>query len=308
MTPTEVHAVTGAFGFSGRFLARRLLDSGIAVRTLTNSTWNPNPFGARVEVHPLAFDDPAGLAESLRGVRVLHNTYWVRFNHRDFSHTEAVHNTAVLFEAARKAGVERVVHISITNPSEESPFEYFRCKAALERMLRESGLSYAIVRPAILFGPGDILINNIAWTLRYLPVLGIFGDGRYRLRPVHVEDLAALMAAQAANRQSVVVDAVGPESYEYRGLVRLIGDSVGHRRLLLPVPPWAGLLAARAMGLVLSDVVLTRDEIGGLMASLLDVPGPATGPTRLSDWVRANAADLGRRYASELARRRPARP
>ena len=304
----ELHAVTGAFGFTGRFVARRLLDAGVRVRTLTNSPGKPDPFGGHLEVRPLAFDDPAGLAESLRGVRVLHNTYWVRFNHAGFSHRQAVRNTLALFSAAKQAGVERIVHVSIANASADSPFEYYRSKAALEAALEGSGVSFAIVRPALLFGPGDILINNIAWMLRHFPVLGIFGDGRYRLRPVHVDDMAALMVAQGSARGDVVVDVVGPEAYAYRDLVGMIGEAIGHRRLLLRVPVWAGLVAARAMGLVLRDVVLTREEMGGLMAGLLDVQGPATGATRLSEWARANAADLGTRYASELARRRPARP
>ncbi len=289
-------------------MARRLLDAGLRVRTLTNSRPKPDPFGGRLEVRPLAFDDPAALAESLRGVRVLHNTYWVRFNHAGFSHQQAVRNTLALFSAAKQAGVERIVHVSIANPSADSPFEYFRCKAALETALEGLGVPYAIVRPALLFGPGDILINNIAWMLRHLPVLGIFGDGRYRLRPMHVDDMAALMVAQGSARGDIVVDAVGPEAFAYRDLVKMIGAAIGHRRLLLRVPVWTGLLAAWVLGLVMRDVVLTREEMGGLMAGLLDVPGPATGATRLSEWVRANAADLGTRYASELARRRPGKP
>jgi NADH dehydrogenase len=304
MTTGDLHAVTGAFGFTGRYLTRRLLDAGIRVRTLTNSPWKPDPFGGRVEVRPLAFDDPAGLAESLRGVRVLHNTYWVRFNHWGFSHVEAVRNTLAFFAAAKQAGVERVVHVSIANASDKSRFEYFRSKAKLEQALQVSGLSYAIVRPALLFGPGDILINNIAWMLRHLPVLGIFGDGRYRLRPVHVDDMAALMAEQADLRGNIILDAVGPEAYAYRDLVNMIGDAIGYQRPLVRVPVWGGLLAAHALGFLLRDVVLTRAEIGGLMAGLLDVEGPATGATRLSAWVEANSATLGTSYASELARRK----
>src|SRR5208283_1221478 len=187
-----IHAVTGAFGYSGRYIAARLLDEGREVITLTNSLARANPFGGRVRAFPLAFDEPEQLAKSLAGVDVLFNTYWVRFNHRLFTHTQAVQNTLVLFEAARRAGVRRVVHVSITNPSEDSPLEYFAGKARLERALREGGLSHAILRPTVLFGREDILINNIAWALRRFPFFAVFGDGSYRLQPIHVDDLADL--------------------------------------------------------------------------------------------------------------------
>ena len=300
----ELHVVTGAFGYSGMYIARRLLAAGHRVRTLTNSPDRPNPFEGKVEAHPLRFEDPAALEASLRGARVLYNTYWVRFNHATFKHSIAVDNTLVLFEAARKAGVERVVHTSITNPSETSDLEYFQGKAVLERALRESGLSYAILRPAVLFGPEDILINNIAWALRRLPVFGVFGDGRYRLQPIHVDDFAALAVAQGASREDVVIEAIGPETFTYRALAEELGAIIGKRRPVVGVPPWFGYLVGWLLGKLTGDVMITREEIRGLMADLLHTDAPPAGPTRLTDWAREHAATLGRRYASELGRRR----
>jgi NADH dehydrogenase len=235
---------------------------------------------------------------------VLYNTYWVRFNHRLFTHAQAVGNTRALFEAAERAGVERVVHVSITNPSEASPLEYFRGKAVLERALRESGLSYAILRPAVLFGREDILINNIAWALRHLPVFGVFGDGQYRLQPIYVDDLAALAVRQGGLREPAMIEAIGPETFAYRDLVRMIAERLGIRRPILSVPPWLGLAAGRIIGAFVGDVVITREEIDGLMRELLYVEAPPAGATRLSEWVSENRTSLGTRYASELARRR----
>ncbi len=161
---------------------------------------------------------------------MLYNTYWIRFNTREpgFQHAAAVANTLKLFEAAKQAGVPRVVHTSITNPAEDSPLEYFKGKAVLERALKESGLSHAILRPNVLFGHEDILINNIAWTLRRLPVFGVFGDGQYRLQPMHVDDFAALAVEQGQDRADRVIDAIGPETFTYRRLVEEI--SRHHRR------------------------------------------------------------------------------
>jgi uncharacterized protein YbjT (DUF2867 family) len=300
----ELHVVTGAFGYSGQYIATRLLGEGRCVRTLTNSGQRANPFGAQIDVRPLAFDDPAALARSLRGATVLYNTYWIRFNHGAFSHSEAVANTLTLFDAARRAGVGRVVHVSITNPSDDSPFEYFRGKARLEHALVASGLSHAILRPAVLFGGADILVNNIAWVLRHFPVFGIIGSGRYRLQPIHIEDFAALAVDQGRQTTDCVVDATGPETFTYRELVGLLGAIVGCRRPLVSVPAALLRLAATLLGALVGDVVLTREEIGALTAGLLATDSPPVGTTRLSDWARAHADQLGRRYASELARRR----
>src|SRR5687767_10955832 len=202
----SVHVVTGAFGYSGRYITARLLAEGRTVRTLTNSPNRPNTFGSRVEVRPLSFDDPGKLTESLRGADVLYNTYWVRFNQPGFTHAEAVTNTRRLFDAAKRAGVRRVVHVSITNPSEDSPLEYFRGKAELERSLVESALSNAILRPAVLFGGEDILINNIAWALRRFPVFAVFGSGDYKLQPIHVDDFAAIAVEQGRSGANTLVD------------------------------------------------------------------------------------------------------
>jgi uncharacterized protein YbjT (DUF2867 family) len=304
MSQKELHIVTGAFGYSGKYIARRLLDAGIEVATLTNSPDRPNPFGDRVRAHPFHFDDPARLVETLRGATVLYNTYWVRFSRAGMTHAVAVENTLKLFEAARKAGVQRVVHISIANPSEDSPIEYFSCKARLERALIESGLSHAILRPTILFGKEDILVNNIAWTLRRFPLAAIFGDGTYRLQPVYVDDLAKLAVEQGGSRENRIIDAVGPETFTYRELVKRIGHIIGKPRRVVSVPPILGYLASLALGKLLGDVVVTRAEIKGLMGGLLCTDSPPAGDTKLTEWVEEHAETLGRRYASELARRR----
>jgi NADH dehydrogenase len=297
--------VTGAYGFSGRYIARRLLEAGHDVMTLTNRTPESDPFAGRIRRFPLAFDRPADLARSLGGVRVLYNTYWVRFNHPRFTYARAVANTQALFRAAREAGVERIVHLSITNPSETSPYEYFRGKAVLEADLRGSGLSYAILRPAVLFGAEDILINNIAWMLRRFPAFGLFGDGLYRLQPIYVGDLAHLAVRAAAGRDDQVIEAIGPETFTYRELVQAIGRIIGRPRPVVSLPPSVGYAFAALLGRALGDVVVTREEIAGLMDGLLYVDAPPAGTTRLTDWAQSHRDTLGRRYASELARRSP---
>jgi len=301
---SDFFVVTGAFGYSGRYITSRLLRAGNRVRTLTNSPQRHNPFGAAVEAHPYNFHRPGELERSLQGARALINTYWVRFDYADFTHTQAVRNTLTLFAAAKRAGVPRIVHVSITNPSTDSTLPYFRGKAELESALRESGLSYAILRPTVLFGQEDILINNIAWMLRRFPVFGVFGDGRYRLQPIFVDDLAQLSVEAASSAENIVLDAIGPETFTYRELVSVIGEAIGRPRPILSIPPRLGVAIGRLVGMIVRDVVVTPEEVAGLMQNRLVTSSPPAGNTALSQWVRQHRDSLGRRYSSELARRR----
>ncbi|MFO0973210.1 MAG: NAD(P)H-binding protein [Phycisphaerae bacterium] len=298
-------AVTGAFGYSGRAIAERLLARGERVRTLTNSPQRPHDFGDRIDVCPLAFDDPPRLARSLAGSDVLVNTYWVRFNHRLFTFDQAVANTRTLFAAAKAAGVRRIVHTSILKPEQGRGLAYYDGKLRLERDLESTGLPHAILRPGVLFGRGDILVNNIAWLLRHLPLFGLFGDGRYALAPLHVDDFAAiaLRAIDAQPGLPRVIDCHGPESFPYRDLVRQIAAIIGVRRPIVRVPPWLGHIVGRLLNPLLKDVVITREEIDGLMRGLLASDQPSLGTTRLTDWANAHRDALGRRYAGEVGRR-----
>lgn len=303
MTEQKIHAVTGAYGYSGKYIALRLLEEGQKVITLTNSPNRGHHFGESVKAIPYNFDNPDKLVESLKEVTVLYITYWVRFNHKRFKYIDAVENTKILFKAAKDAGVERMVHVSISNPSEDSDLEYFRDKAILENALKDSGVSYAILRPTVLFGKEDILINNIAWALRRFPIMGVFGNGMYRLQPIYVDDLAAMAVEQGKNRENTTINAIGPETFTYMELVKEIGNIIGKRRPIIPIPPSIGYVAGKMMGFFVKDVMITRDEIKGLMREMLYVDASPTGTTILTEWAKENADSLGRNYTSELLRR-----
>ncbi len=296
-------AVTGAFGYSGRYIAQRLLRAGHAVITLTNSVRRVNPFGNRLKAFPFHFAEPELLRQSLQGTEVLINTYWVRFDHKLFTHAEAVKNSKTLFAAAKQAGVRRIIHVSITNPDANSELAYFRGKAELECALRRLGLSYCILRPTVLFGKEDVLLNNIAWSLRHLPLFGVFGRGDYRLQPIYVDDLAAAAVQQCAVETNEIVAAIGPETFTYRGLVEMVREQLGLRRRVVSVPPWLAYWSGRILGAFVRDVVVTKEEIRGLMENRLYVEAPPLGKTKVTTWVREHRETLGRRYTSELARR-----
>ncbi len=298
---TGLDVVTGAFSYSGASVSRALLQAGRRVRTLTGHAGRAAE-GTAIDVRPLDFDDHLGLVASLSGATTLYNTYWVRFGRRSVDHELAVANSRTLFHAAKQAGVQRIVHVSITHPSSSSPFPYFRGKALVERALAESDVSYAIVRPAILFGGDGVLLNNIAWLLRRLPVFAIGGRGDYRIRGIHVDDLAHLCLTKAAEEHDSVTDAVGPERPTFTELVGAIRNTVNSHARLVHVPGATVPLFSRVLGLALHDVLLTADEYRAMAAGLADTDGPATGSTALSGWLAEQGELLGLRYANELER------
>ena len=299
----EKHAVTGAFGYTGSYIARFLLEAEHEVITLTNSPNRASPMAGQLEAFPFDFDNPEKLTESLRGVRVLYNTYWVRFNHKNFTHADAIRNIKTLFDCAKAAGVEKIVHVSITNPDTESELEYFSGKGALEEHLHGLGLAYSILRPTVIFGDEDILVNNMAWGLRHAPIMPIFGDGSYRVQPIFVEDFARLAVHEGQNPESVIINAIGPETFTYRELVECIAEGIGKRRPIIGLPAGLAYRIFTVMGWFMGDKILTRDEIDGLMADMIYAEDTPAGTTYLSEWIKENADTLGKRYANELRRR-----
>jgi NADH dehydrogenase len=297
-----MNVVTGAFGYIGRHITRFLLDRGETVRTITTHTGKPNPFGDAVRAFPYAFDRPEALTESLRGARVLYNTYWVRFDHGGSTFDEAVRNTATLFRCAKEAGVGKIVQISVTNPSLESKLPYYRGKAEQEEALRSCGVPWSIVRPTLVFGKEDILVNNIAWLIRTFPVFPVFGSGAYRVQPVFVDDLAAIAFDAAQGEAGRIVDAIGPDTFTFEEFVRLIGSRVRPGARFLHVPPALGIWAGRLIGLALGDVVLTRDELTGLMEEKLTSSQASNAPTRFANWLAAHEGEVGAVYTSEMVR------
>ena len=297
-----MNVVTGAFGYIGKYIARHLLDSGEAVRTITTHTDKPNPFGDIVEVFPYSFDDPDKLTATLRGASTLYNTYWIRFEYGGTTFQRAVLDTITLFECAKKAGVGRIVHISVTNASLESRLPYYRGKALQEQALIDSGVSYAILRPTLVFGKEDILVNNIAWLIRKFPVFPIFGDGGYKLQPVYVGDVAAIAVACARDQESVVLDVIGPEAFTFEEFVRLVSAKIKPGASLVHMAPSIGIGLGQVIGLAVRDVILTKDELRGLMEGMLTSGQAPNGSTRFSEWLELHKDEIGSAYSSELRR------
>ena len=204
--------------------------------------------------------------------------------------------------AAKEAGVNKFVHVSIANPDENSPLAYYKGKGILENYLMGLNMPYAIVRPTVIFGREDILMNNIAWFLRKFPIFGIPGNGDYRIQPIFVEDMADLLIQCAQASDNIVVDAVGPEVFTFREIVQLIANKIGSKTKIISVPPWVAFVALSLLGHFVRDRILTKEEIDGLMADLLASVKAPTGKVRFSQWLEENNREMGDHYASELKR------
>jgi uncharacterized protein YbjT (DUF2867 family) len=295
-----VDAVTGAFSYTGSVIARELLARERAVRTLVRSPVPAgHPLAGAVRVAPFDLDDEAALVRALDGTEVLYNTFWIRFPHGPWTFEWAIAASARLFRAAAAAGVERIVHISITRPSLSSPYAYFRAKAAVEDLLLTGPVTATVIRPTLIYGGRqEILVNNIAWFLRRLPVFAL-PRRTCRVQPVHVDDVARIAVERS---EPGVVDAVGPETFTYRRLVELVAAAVGSRARVVPLPERSVVALALAAGLALRDTVVNQEELGALTANLLTSDDAPLGSDRFSEWLARQADWLGRSYHSELDR------
>lgn len=292
----SVDLVTGAYGNLGARISARLLATGARVRTLTNHPpAGPAPGPASIEVWPYSFDDPARLVAAFEGVATFYNTFWMRTGDRG-GYGPVVERSVALLRAAEQAGVQRVVHVSVAHADISSPYPYFRGKAEVEQALLASATPAAIVRPSLIFGGASVLLNNLAWILRRAPMFGVAGDGRYRVRPVHVDDLADLCVSAGVGPHGEITDAVGPERPTFLELVTQLRDAMGRRTRIVHLPVPVVLAAGRLLGAVVRDQLLTRDELLSTRDGLADTDGPATGQISLTSWLHDHAADLGHHY------------
>lgn len=294
--------VTGAFGYIGKYITKELLENGREVKTITTHPDKPNPFGDKVKASSYDFDNPGKLTRYLEGCETLYNTYWIRFNYRQWSFEKAIRNTEALFNCAKNAGVKKIIHISVTNNSLDDTLPYYRGKALQEAALKKLGVDYTIVRPTLVFGIEDILVNNIAWTIRKFPVVPIFGSGMYRVQPIYVEDLAKIAVEASRLNGSQEIDVIGPETFTYSEFLKLISRELDRNIFYLHTPPSLGIILGKLIGVFVRDVVLTKDELSGLMLNKLTSDQTSNGNTRFSEWLKENKNQIGVEYTSELDR------
>jgi uncharacterized protein YbjT (DUF2867 family) len=302
MTAERIAVVTGAYSYTGAAVARSLIQRGYTVRTLTNRSVPIGEPGATLETYKLQFGDIDSLVSAMAGADVFVNTYWVRYPYVGTQFDQAIRNSGVLFAAAREAGVRRIVQVSVSNASLQSPLAYYQGKAQVEALLRQSGVSYAIVRPTLVVGEHDILVNNIAWFLRRFPIFAMPGDGSYRLQPVTLHDTAEIIADVAIATEDMTVDAAGQEIVTFAELVRQIAAAVGRTPRIVSFPENVSQMLLDLVGKAMGEVILSYEEFAGLKTEMLVSRETPRGTQDVGAWLKDNGASLGQRYASELRR------
>ncbi|MCY3412227.1 MAG: NAD(P)H-binding protein [Candidatus Heimdallarchaeota archaeon] len=299
------YCVTGAFSYTGKYIARELLKTEDRISTLTNHPDSDDPFFDRIDVLPYSFDDFDQLVQNLTGVDVLVNTYWIRFTYKHISFDDAVENSRILFTAANAAGVKRILHISVTNPSKDSPYPYFKGKYQVEEHLKASEVTYSIIRPALVFAPDDVLINNIGYLLRRFPFFIQIGDGSFKLQPISQQDLAKFVVSRSILDANEIVDAVGPETYTFQELVELLIQATNSRCKIIQLSSklsWIIFAPIFILNVIKRDKIITKHEIGALVDNLLLTESNPVGKEKLSDFIQENATILGKQYIHEINR------
>lgn len=303
----EINLVTGAFSYSGKYIADELLKYDHKIKTLTGHPDEESINFDKIDIFPYNFENYSELVTSLTGVTTFINTYWIRFPQKDITWDDVVSNSKILFDACKEAGVKKIIHLSVTNPSLNSPYPYFKGKAEVEDYLTSLDISYTIIRPALTFEDGDILLNNIAWLLRRSPLFGIFGDGKFMIQPISQLDLSKVVVSHIYDGKDTreIIDAIGPETHEFQDIIKMLNSATNSKTLILKFPGvlyWIPYLFSKIVGFFMKDTLLTRNEIGALKDNLLLTNSLPVADTSFKDWVSKNGDKLGSEYAHEINR------
>lgn len=293
--------VTGAFGFTGKYISKLLLSKGESIKTFTNKV-NRDIFGEKIEIFKYDFRNKEYLIKAMSNAKRLYNTYWIRFPYKNISFKEVINNTKILIDCAKEANIEKVIHISITNANPKSKFQYFKYKGIVEEMIKDSKIDYFILRPTVIFGKESILINNIAWFLKKLPLFFIFGKGRYLVQPIYIEDLAKIAVFGADNFKNKIVDIVGPEIFEFKEMINLIKTKISSKSKIIYLPSFLFQIFIPILNFLTKDIVLTKEELKALKDNLLYSKEEPLGKKKFTDWIDENKDNLGKEYFSELLR------
>ncbi|MDE1834491.1 MAG: NAD(P)H-binding protein [Candidatus Micrarchaeota archaeon] len=294
--------VIGGTGFTGKYITKCLLKYKHKVVALTKHVNRDNEFGRKITIKPLDFENQENLVETMNGSRCVFNTYWVRFNYGGSSFDEAVRNSKAIIDACVDAKVKRLVHISVLDPSKNYKYDYFRAKMEVESYIEKSGLSYAILRPALLFGEEDILMNNITYLIRKYGLFFIFGSGEYKVTPTYVGDVAKEAVLQSRLNKNIIEDALGPEAFGFEELVRYIATTIGRPTRVAHLNKAFIPLVSKFLNICMHEPVVTSDEMGLLMDNGLYSDSKPIGSIRFSKWLKERKDTYGTEYHSETKR------
>jgi NADH dehydrogenase len=277
---TERVLVTGATGFIGRSVVRRLLASGRIVRAyVRDGTRGALPAHARLELARGSMTDERALTAACRDADWIVHLAAAKSDEPD-SEDVNVGGARRLVAAVRAGSARLVVNVSTQSAKLPRPGTYGRTKAAADRVLHEAGIAVVTLRSSLVYGEVQegVFGSLVRWSA--LPVIPVFGDGRARFWPIHRDDLAELIlrSAASASTHGRVLDAGGPDGCTFDELVRRVCAARGRRRPLVHLPVWVGRAAARALRVLPRPPISESNVLGGAVDVPLDV-GPICAAT-----------------------------
>ena len=254
--------VTGASGLLGRRVVQQLLETNHEVRAMVR-----RPGSERVLATPptdICYGDvgnPDALAEACRDITaVIHLVAVIRGGPRQF---DAINRqgTENIVAAAKEAGsVKRFIHVSALGAANTPRLQYLHSKWQGEQAVISSGLPYVILRPSLIFGPGDEFTTSVAALVRTMPVIPVIGSGNNRLQPIHVDDVARCIALSVSGniRGNRTIEIGGPEQLSYNEIVSVVGRTLGRKVRKVNVPLWKMRLPVTIMEKVTPRAPINR--------------------------------------------------
>jgi uncharacterized protein YbjT (DUF2867 family) len=294
--------LTGAFSYTGRYIGQELLRRKISFQSLTNHP-RPSVFpSASIPVAPLQFQDAPSLIATLRKSTILVNTYWIRYPAKGISHETAVQNIEFLVQCAKQAGIHKIIHISVSNPSKDSQLSYYKGKAEAEEIIQQSGIPFTILRPTLVFGKEDVLLHNIAWLLRYFPFFVFPSPSTCFIQPIFAEEVGCFAVESIHSYPNQTMDLAGPEVVSMKEMVQKIGRATGYTRPIYSTSLGITMAAVRILNTILHDRIITEEEILGLQNNLLVSSQPPLGKISFSDWLVQEGSSLCSHYINDYKR------
>lgn len=258
-------AVLGAGGFIGTYLALNLIQMGYRLSLLSHRK-DPDFISPRgqIETHQGSIEDEKSLVNCFRACEMVYHLVGIiaETKTKTFQKTVA-DGTAKVVSAAKKTGVNKLFYLSALGAAENAETRYHQSKWQAEQHVTNSGLDYVIFRPSIVYGVEDKFINMIARMIRRSPLVPIIGDGKYKLQPVYVEELCAVMA-MASKKESAcgrIFDIGGPEQLTYLEIVDIIKRTLNLKRGTVHIPLALARMAAYILERILKPAPLTRDQL-----------------------------------------------
>ncbi|SYZ74107.1 conserved hypothetical protein [Candidatus Zixiibacteriota bacterium] len=260
-------AVTGATGFIGQNLIRALALTGNEIIGLARHTSKIQSHPTNVRYMAADINDAESLPRTLQKVNVIYHLVGIIAETKELTFTgTVVTGTENIIAACKSAGVGKIIYLSALGTGSDAMGKYFRSKWEAEEKIRNSGLEYAIIRPSVVYGPGDRFINMLARMIKYFPVTPIPGSGRMRLQPIYVENLTALLVSilDSPGAWGKTLEIGGPEALEYRQMIAIIKKVLNRRRPNIYIPLRLMKLSAAVLESFMKPSPLTRDQIGML--------------------------------------------